>query len=125
MFPNRNRQAVDVTGNKTLAAADQGRVQAVTDAATADVVLTLPATAACLFFIIRNETGIEGKERKVSISPAAADLIIGLDATGVDNKDLYANAVDIKPGDEIALIGNGTTGYHVAWVVGDDWKFEA
>src|SRR5690606_1042125 len=109
------RLGVDVTSAKTLAAADQGVVQNV----IGDVVITLPATAAGLTFTVRNggqavnESGPVGAVHggaEVAISPAAADQIIGLGLTPADDTDLESAG---EPGDEVTLVGNGGTGWHV------------
>lgn len=111
----QGRNSVAVTENKTLAAADQGIVQSV----TADATITLPATAADLTFTIRNASEVGGVT--VNVSPAAADQLIGNGFTPADNKDAI-NAGEF--GEEITVVGNGTTGYHITEVVGE-WTREA
>lgn len=113
------RQAEAVTGAKTLDAADSGVVQNVTASAT----VTLPATAAGLTYIIRN--GGEGETDgavTVTVSPNAADQIIGNGLTAADNKDII-NTLG-NGGDEVTLVGNGTTGWQIAEVRGT-WTREA
>lgn len=76
-------ESVDVTGAKTLTAADSGVVQNVTATAT----VTLPAVAAGtanVNFIIR--VGAPGIT--VTVSPNSADKIVGNGFTAADDKDL-------------------------------------
>jgi hypothetical protein len=114
-----HNQRVAVTGNKTLAAADQGIIQQV----NADgAVITLPATAAGLVFIIQNigEDGDVG----INVDPAAADQLIGNGFTPADDKDAINTKATAKKGDYIIVQGNGTTGYHITHV-GGTWAREA
>lgn len=97
----------DVTGAKTLDATDVGLVQNVTATAT----ITLPATSAKFDFIIR--VGAVGKT--VTISPAAADKILGYTAAnsgvGADDKGLiFTNQ---PAGSYVHLRGDGTDGYTI------------
>lgn len=108
-----NEQTVTVSSNKTLAADDAGIVQEVdTDA----VVITLPATVVGLVFTIRN-VAADGAA-KVSVSPQAADLIQGNGFTAADDKDAINTKATAKKGDELTVIGNGTTGWTLHNVVG-------
>lgn len=105
----RERVSETVTGAKTLDEGDGGVVQNVTATAT----ITLPSTVANSFYIIRNG----GDESvTVTVSPAAADKIMGNGFTSADNKDAI-NTLG-QHGDEIALVSDGTHGWNVAWVVG-------
>lgn len=126
---DRNRAIVDVDENKTLTAADAGVVQNV----VADgVVVSLPATAAGLTFIVRNGGEPAGatagsgsnKSAEVAVSPVAADQLIGNGFTAADNKDAINTKEDSEVGDEVRLVGNGTTGYVFQDVVGT-WEREA
>lgn len=108
-----DRQSEDVTGAKTLDAADSGVVQNVTASAT----VTLPATAVNLVYTIRN--GGDGETDgavTVTVAPAAVDQIVGNGFTAADNKAAI-NTLG-RPGDEITLIGNGAGGWNVASVTG-------
>ena len=104
-----------VTGNKTLAAADNGVAQVVTATAT----LTLPATGVGFQFTIVN--GSRGSI-VVSLSPAAADLIAGNGAAGVDNKDLINTSGNY--GDTVSVRGDGVSGWVITEVRGN-WTREA
>lgn len=111
-------KSVAVTGNKTLAATDCGVEQVV----TANSVITLPATAASQVHTIVVGTTSTGAAPTVSISPAAADLIIGDGAAGVDNKDLVGSS--LRAGDRVTLVGNGGTGWVISEITGT-WEREA
>ena len=104
-----------VTGNKTLAVADNGVAQVVTATAT----LTLPATAVGFEFTVVN-----GGSRTVtvSLSPAAADLIAGNGAAGVDNKDVISTLGNY--GDTVSVRGDGANGWVITEVRGT-WTREA
>lgn len=119
---NDGRISVDVSANKTLTAADAGIVQnVITDA----VVVTLPATADGLSFTVRNGgdnasgtptgAGADGSAL-VSVAPVAADGITGNGFTAAVNKAALNTKTTSKVGDEITLLGNGTTGV-TAWTV--------
>lgn len=117
---DKRRISVDVTGNKTLTAADQGIVQNVTvDAA----VITLPATAAGLTFTIRNGgvkvtggpagTGADGSVG-LTVAPQAADAVAGNGFTATVNKGAVNTKATSQVGDEITLQASGTAGVS-AW----------
>lgn len=113
-------ESEDVTGAKTLDAGDSGVVQNVTASAT----ITLPSTVVGRVYTIRN--GAEGDsdgEVTVTVSPAAADKIIGNGFTAADDKDAI-NTNGRGGIDEITLIGDGVDGWHVASVAGT-WTRQA
>lgn len=124
------RIAVNVTEAKTLAITDQGVVQNVI---YDNAVITLPSTVVGYDFTVRNGgvpktsgptgTGDDGSA-KVSVSPAALDLIAGMQVTAADDKDFINTKATAKVGDELQLIGNGTTGWNVRRVSGT-WAREA
>lgn len=124
------RLAVNVTENKTLAITDQGVVQnVITDAIT----ITLPSTVVGYRFIVRNggdnasgtPTGaVADESMAVTVSPAALDLIAGMQVTAADDKDFVNTKATAKVGDELELLGNGTTGWNVTGVKGI-WAKEA
>lgn len=116
------RQYVDVTGNKTLAAADSGIVQNVV---TDGITITLPATAAGASFIIRNggdnpagtpAGAVADGSTIVTVAPNASDGITGNGFTAAVNKAAINTKATSRVGDEIFLRGTGTTGV-TAWVV--------
>lgn len=133
-FPSdKRRRSVNVSGNKTLTAADQGIVQNV----IADgVVITLPSTAAGSTFVIRNggvpvSNGPAGSGSNaslaVTVSPAAADAIAGNGFTAAVNKDAINTKATSTVGDEITLVGSGTAGV-AAWNIQElvgTWAREA
>lgn len=107
------REATDVDSNKTLSASDCGIVQNVTDDAT----LTLPATTVGEVYTIRNGgSGSNDGSVTVTISPDAADQIIGNDFTAADDTNvLNTNG---RAGDEIVLVGDGVDGWYIQSVSG-------
>lgn len=124
------RMAVDVTENKTLALKDCGVVQnVIADALT----LTLPSTVVGYNFTARNggdnasgtptRSGADGTVA-VTVSPAAADLIAGMEVTAADNKDFVNTKATSKVGDEITLVGDGVNGWMAVNVKGT-WAKEA
>jgi len=124
------RPSLDIDTNKTLAITDCGVVQnVIADAIT----ITLPSTVVGYSFTIRNGgvkktsaprgTGDDGSVL-VSVSPAAADMIVGLTVAGVDNKDAQNTKLTAKVGDEITVVGDGVNGWMVTSVKGI-WTKEA
>jgi len=116
------RTSVAVTGNKTLTAADAGIVQ---DVQADNVTVTLPATADGLSFTIRNNgakpTGAAAGATAdgsalVVVAPVAADGVTGNGFTATVNKGASNTKATSKVGDEITVVGNGTTGV-TAWTV--------
>jgi len=98
---------VDVSGgSKTLDIEDCGKCINVTVGHASNVV-TLPAVAAGLSFLIR--CGATGQ--RVAISPNANDKIMGPDIAGVDNKDQILAAATSKMGDYMLLQYGSADGY--------------
>lgn len=97
-----------VTGNKTLDEGDGGIVQNV----TASCVVTLPSTVASTVYTVR--VGAPGLT--ISVSPAAADKIMGNGFTSADNKDLVFTTQ--PAGSFVTLVGDGTNGWQVAEILG-------
>jgi hypothetical protein len=108
-------QSEEVTGATTLAEANVGIAQLVTVSAT----LTLPSTSVEASFTIVNGGQ---KSVTISLSPAAADKIIGNGFTSADNKDAVNTLGNY--GDSFTVTGNGTTGWVVSKVQGT-WTREA
>lgn len=101
-----NRSLANVTGNKTLTAADSGIVQVV----KADgVVITLPATAADVTFTIRNGSTYDG-QYAFTVAPAAADGVTGNGFTAAINKAIVSSKATSRAADEFTISGTGTTG---------------
>jgi hypothetical protein len=124
------RQSANITTNKTLALTDNGIVQNVqADAIT----ITLPATSAGAYFVIRNggvaPTGgpagaVSDQTILVTVAPNASDQIAGNGFTATDNKAALNTKATAAVGDEIVLVGDGTNGWNVARVVGT-WARQA
>lgn len=111
-----------LTGTKTFDAEDCGKLFCVTDAGDADA-LTLPAIADGLSGITILAVGAFGTTA-VTISPAAADMILGPDITGADNKDLICTKATQRRGDFVTLIAGDADGYMVTEMRGT-WAREA
>lgn len=113
------RMGLDLDTSKTLAAADNGVVQNV----IADgITITLPATVVGLAFTIRNggvksTNGAKGTVSDgtvlVTVAPNASDQIAGNAITAADNKAWLNTKATSHVGDELTIIGDGTTG--VGW----------
>lgn len=103
-----HNESETVTGAKTLDEGDGGIVQNVTATAT----ITLPSTVAGATYPIRvGNAGIT-----VTVSPPAADKIMGNGFTSADNKDLiFTNQ---PAGSYVVLVGDGTNGYQVSRILG-------
>lgn len=98
-----------LSANKTLDAEDTGKLFWVdTDAFT----ITLPVIATGLDgFMVVNGGGFGAIA--VTLSPAAADMILGPDITGADDKDLINTKATAQRGDFAILGGNDADGYAV------------
>lgn len=107
---------------KTFDAQDTGKLFCVTEAADADA-LTLPAIADGLGGITILYVGAFGG-CKVTIDPAAADMILGPDITGADNKDLLLTKATSRRGDFVTLDLGDADGYVVTEMRGT-WAREA
>jgi len=112
----------ELTGTKTFDAQDCGKLFVVTDAGDGDA-LTLPAIADGLSGITILAIGAFGTTA-VTISPAAADMILGPDITGADNKDLVLTKATQRRGDFVTLIAGDADGYMVTQLRGI-WAREA
>lgn len=123
---------VDVTENKTLAAADSGYVQ---NAIAANLVFTGPAAATNGHFIIRNggvpinSEGSGADGMLVEFDPASADTVIGLnvaDGTSADGKKLSNTAATSRIGDELVVrYEAGSTNGPIVESVRGIWAREA
>lgn len=107
---------------KTFDAQDSGKLFAVTDAGDADA-LTLPSIADGLNGITILAVGAFGTTA-VTIDPAAADMILGPNITGVDNKDLICTKATQRRGDFVTLDFGDVDGYAVTEMRGT-WAREA
>lgn len=84
----------------------------------ADVVFTLPATAAGLWYTFMAVT--LGGSVGLSISPNASDKIIGaqISGTATDDKDVVNTAATDVVGDMVHLVGDGADGWFLTVVQG-------
>lgn len=128
---SEGRSSLDVTENKTLDLAGSGIVQNVT---TDAITVTLPATTAGAFFVIRNggaaitSGGPAGATSDasvlVTVAPNASDKIQGNSFTAADNKAALNTKATAKIGDEIRIVGDGTDGWLMSYVKGT-WARQA
>lgn len=100
-----------LSGTKTFDAEDSGKLFCVDAAGDADA-LTLPAIAAGLSGLTILAVGAFGTTA-VTIDPNAADMILGPDITGADNKDLICTKATQRRGDFVELIAGDADGYMV------------
>lgn len=111
-----------LSGIKTFDAEDCGKLFCVDANADADA-LTLPAIATGLSGLTILAIGAFGTTA-VTISPDAADMILGPDITGADNKDLICTKATQRRGDFVTLIAGDADGYMVTKLRGT-WAREA
>lgn len=116
-----DNQSETVSTNKTLDEGDQGVLQVVT---SGSAVVTLPSTSAGASYTIVNGGDSEGSAVLVTVSPAAADKIMGNGFTSADNKDAINTLATARVGDMIQLVGDGVDGWKVVRVKGT-WAREA
>lgn len=116
------REKVEVvTTNQALTEADSNKVILV---GAANLVMTLPATQAGLkFTFVLQAAGLSGGTG-LSISPQAADKIMGNGFTSQDNKDAILAGSGDREGDLIEVVGDGVDGYYISRVIGT-WTREA
>lgn len=100
-----------LSGTKTFDAEDTGKLFCVDADGDGDA-LTLPAIATGLDGIAILAIGAFGTTA-VTISPQAADMILGPDITGADDKDLILTKATQRRGDFVVLGGNDADGYAV------------
>lgn len=112
----------ELTATKTFDAQDSGKLFCVTAAGDGDA-LTLPAIADGLGGITIMAVGAFGTTA-VTIDPAAADMILGPDITGADNKDLICTKATQRRGDFVTLDLGDADGYVVTEMRGT-WAREA
>ena len=111
-----------LTGVKTFDAQDCGKLFCVTDAGDGDA-LTMPAIADGLGGITILAVGAFGTTA-VTVDPAAADMILGPNITGADNKDLICTKATQRRGDFVTLDLGDADGYIVTEMRGT-WAREA
>lgn len=111
-----------LSGTKTFDAQDSGKIFFVDADGDADA-LTLPSIADGLGGIKIVAIGAFGTTL-VKIDPAAADMILGPDITGADNKDLLCTKATQRRGDFVVLDLGDADGYVVTAMRGI-WAREA
>jgi hypothetical protein len=111
-----------LSGIKTFDAEDSGKIFFVDADGDADA-LTLPAIADGFAGAKIVAIGAFGTTA-VTISPAAADMILGPNITGADNKDLILTKATQRRGDFVKLDIGDTDGYVVTEMRGT-WAREA
>jgi hypothetical protein len=110
---------IEKTVSFTVAASESGAVYM---CKAVDLVATLPTSAAGLryTFIAHTVSATTG----LSLSPAAADAIMGNGLTSVDNKDLINTAATDSEGDAVTIIADGADGWWIESITGT-WAKEA
>jgi len=111
-----------LSGTKTFDAQDSGKLFVVDADGDGDA-LTLPAIADGFGGATIMAIGAFGTTA-VTISPAAADMILGPDITGADNKDLILTKATQRRGDFVSLMLGEADGYVVTSMRGT-WAREA
>lgn len=111
-----------LSATKTFDAEDCGKLFCVDSDGDGDA-LTLPAIATGLSGITIMAVSAFGTTA-VTIDPAAADMILGPDITGADNKDLICTKATQRRGDYVTLIAGDADGYMVTEMRGT-WAREA
>lgn len=111
-----------LSATKTFDAQDSGKLFAVDAAADGDA-LTLPSIADGFAGAVILAVGAYGTTA-VTIDPAAADMILGPDITGADNKDLVCTKATQRRGDFVKLDIGDADGYVVTQMRGT-WAREA
>jgi hypothetical protein len=103
------------TASFTVTAQDSGKIYVIN---AADVVATLPATAAGLqyTFVVQTLSTTTG----FGASPVAADSVNG----GTDNKDLQNSAATDALGDSVTIVGDGSVGWWTISKIGT-WAEES
>lgn len=111
-----------LSGVKTFDAQDTGKLFCVDADADGDA-LTLPAIADGLGGITILAVGAFGSTA-VTVSPAAADMVLGPDISGADDKDLICTKATQRRGDFISLDLGDADGYVVTEMRGT-WARQA
>lgn len=114
-------EIITTDADRTLTADESGATVIVS---AADVVITLPATAAGLTYTIVLAAGGLSAGTGLSVSPQAADKIMGNGFTSADDKDAILAGSGDREGDSITLCGDGAAGWYITNVVGT-WTREA
>jgi len=115
------KEVISTAVNRPMTQDESGSVVVVT---AADKVITLPATQLGLEYTVMLGAGGLSSGTGLSVSPAAADQIIGNGFTVADNKDAINTGSTDVVGDSITLLGDGSVGWYVVNVTGT-WAREA
>jgi hypothetical protein len=113
---------VTKSGNYTVTAADSGTIFI---AGAADIVFTLPATIAGLRYGFVIATAGLSAGTGLSVSPAAADKIMGNGFTSADNKDAICAGSGDREGDQIRIFADGVDGWYFDGPALGTWTREA
>lgn len=104
-----------------VSASDSGKVFLVT---AADKVATLPATAAGLRFTFVIASTALSAGTGFSVSPQAADKIMGNGFTSADDKDAINSGASDREGDLLEVTADGVDGWYITRVIGT-WARQA
>lgn len=107
--------ATFATISAAVAAKDSGKVFII---GAADLVATLPSTAAGLRYTFIVSAAALSTGTGFSVSPAAADKIMGNGFTSADNKDAINSGGGDREGDLIEVTGDGADGWYITRLLG-------
>jgi hypothetical protein len=118
-----NESAVQKTTNYNITNSDSGTTLWTS---VDGVVFGLPPTVLGMVVRIQNRSVDGGSigEAEITISPNAADKIIGAQNAGTDDRDIVNTKATHKRGDMIELIGDGNDGWFIRNIYGT-WDREA
>ena len=120
-FTGVRRARISTAIALTLTAADSGSVIIST---AADLVHALPATAPGLFYTFALAAAGLSTGTGLSVSPVAADKIMGNGFTSQDDKDAILTGATDREGDSLTLAADGVDGWYIVAVTGT-WARQA
>lgn len=92
-------------------------------ATAADLVFTLPSTAAGLVYTFIVSAAALSGGTGLSVRPTAIDKIMGTGITSADDKDLINDGATDTEGDMVTLVGDGADGWYITAMRGT-WSRE-
>lgn len=115
------RPVLTKSADYTVTVGDSGAVIVVTGV---DKTMTLPATAAGLWYTFVLAAAGLSAGTGLSISPNAADKIMGNGFTSADDKDAVLAGSGDREGDSLTLVADGADGWLIVGVTGT-WTRQA
>lgn len=104
------RPVLSKGANYPVVAADANSIMLIT---AANLVITLPSTIAGFEITFVLTAAALSAGTGLSISPAAADKIMGQGLAGADNKDIILAGSGDRSGDSVTLVGDGSDGWFI------------